>query len=283
MTTPAPIGGPPPKIPLLIRICSWFAMILGGLGMVVGVLVATVANDVALVAAYGVIFGVGLATYSHQRWARLVITAAWAGYAAWLVLTTHSKEQQAIAIEMAVFAALVSWYFYGKPAVVAYYAALREAAREGRSFGPATAIERRAWWQRNRNAVIGGAALATVFTVAITLAVMSVLKASKVYVEAVRRARADARVTAALGAPIKEGWFTTGTVSEDFAGSGVTGSAQLSIPLSGRSGRGTIIVRASREPHWWRFTNLRVVTAARGDTIDLGADSVATDPPAAKQ
>jgi hypothetical protein len=72
-------------------------------------------------------------------------------------------------------------------------------------------------------------------------------------------ARASTIVTQALGTPIDDGYFTTGSIHV----SGPSGSAELAIPISGPKGKGTIFLRARKSVGEWSFTKL--VFAAQGN------------------
>jgi hypothetical protein len=83
---------------------------------------------------------------------------------------------------------------------------------------------------------------------------------------AVTRARADARVLAAVGEPLQVGWIISGSVS----GVGVGSTVEVSIPLSGPAGEGTLVAHGWRETEQgWSFTVLSF-------TPD-GADGVAVN------
>jgi hypothetical protein len=81
--------------------------------------------------------------------------------------------------------------------------------------------------------------------------------------------RASAAVSAALGTPIKEGFFTSGSVNV----SGPSGKAELAIPISGPKGSATVYVEAAKSMGQWSFSKLVVAIEGgeegRNSRIDL--------------
>jgi len=92
------------------------------------------------------------------------------------------------------------------------------------------------------------------------------LKQSDAYKMAVARAKADSRVVAALGTPIEEGWYLSGKTNVN----GGSGDADLSIPVSGPKGKGTIYAVATKSAGEWTYSKLQVKIESTGETIDLG-------------
>jgi hypothetical protein len=128
------------------------------------------------------------------------------------------------------------------------------------------------WWSRNWKwfvptgccltpLVLGGAVVAF-----LVLVIFGALKQSDAYKIAVTRAKADPRVAAALGSPISEGWYLSGTTNVN----GGSGNADLSIPISGPKGKGTIYAVATKSAGEWTYSKLVVKIESTGETIDLG-------------
>jgi len=128
------------------------------------------------------------------------------------------------------------------------------------------------WWQRNWKwfvptgccltpLLLGGA-----FAIFILVVVFGAMKQSDAYKIAVARAKSDPRVTSALGTPISEGWFLSGKTNVN----GGSGDADLSIPISGPKGKGTIYAVATKSAGEWSYSKLVVKVDASGETIDLG-------------
>ena len=137
---------------------------------------------------------------------------------------------------------------------------------------PPPSAPRPGWWSRNWKwflptgccfapLVLGGACLAFVVIV-----IFGALKQTDVYKTAVARAKSDSRVMAALGTPIEEGWYLSGNTSVNNG----SGQADLSIPISGPKGKGTIYAVATKSGGEWSYSKLNVKIDSTGETIDLG-------------
>jgi len=90
-------------------------------------------------------------------------------------------------------------------------------------------------------------------------------RSSDVYKEAMAKAAASEQVHAQIGDPIKADWLISGELRVN----GDSGSANLSIPISGSQGRGTIRAVASKSGGVWQFSCLQVVVAGHRSAIDL--------------
>jgi hypothetical protein len=140
------------------------------------------------------------------------------------------------------------------------------------AFTPAPQPPSTSWWSRNWKwfvptgccltpLVLGGA-----FVAFLVLVIFGAMKQSDVYKMAVARAKADPRVIAALGSPIKDGWYVSGKTNVN----GGSGEADLSIPISGPRGKGTIYAIATKFAGDWTYSKLVVKVESTGETIDLG-------------
>jgi hypothetical protein len=115
------------------------------------------------------------------------------------------------------------------------------------------------WWQRNWKwcvPVLAALLLAlfAAFVFGIVALVFGAIKSSSPYQHAVTRAQTDPAVIAALGEPIRSGWFVQGNISVD----GASGSADLAIPLDGSRADGTLYVVAEKHAGEWRYETLAV-------------------------
>jgi hypothetical protein len=109
--------------------------------------------------------------------------------------------------------------------------------------------------------LLAGIALAVV----IVVAVFGVLRSSDVYVDSLARAQADPAVIEALGEPIEAAYFFAGNVNVSGAG----GTADMTIPISGPRGEGTLYIVANKFQGEWQYTTQEVQIAASGERIDL--------------
>jgi Cytochrome oxidase complex assembly protein 1 len=126
------------------------------------------------------------------------------------------------------------------------------------------------WFARNRKWTIPGeiflavSLLAGAVTVILSF-VFGVMKSSEVYKQALAKTRASASVAKALGTPISEGIFVSGSIKI----SNNAGSADLAIPISGANGKGTVYVVAKRAMGNWTYSKLMVEIDHTRDRIDL--------------
>jgi hypothetical protein len=130
--------------------------------------------------------------------------------------------------------------------------------------------------------VAGGCVLALIalagFIVFIVTLVLGAIRSSEPYETAVQRARSDARVVAALGAPLKPGLFVSGSIKVENG----YGYADIDIPISGPKQKATLSVVGTKTRGRWSYEEL-VVTPENGAAIDLRTSterSPSTAPPA---
>lgn len=109
------------------------------------------------------------------------------------------------------------------------------------------------------------ALLAAALVGAIFFFVFSMMKSNDAYQHALETARHDPAVVAALGEPIKDGWFVSGNFEE----SGGAGQAQFSIPLSGPKGAGTLYVEARKTAGAWDYAAMAVQVDGSPQRLDL--------------
>lgn len=91
-----------------------------------------------------------------------------------------------------------------------------------------------------------------------------VARSSDAYKLAVATARQTPQFTEALGAPIKEAWFSEGRTEY-----GNPARAELTIPVTGSKQKGDLQVVAIKEDGRWRLKELRLEVARSGERIDL--------------
>lgn len=137
------------------------------------------------------------------------------------------------------------------------------------SVTPPAPYEQAAKAGRTRRLVVlgclGGLVLMVLFAGGLVMFVFSVLRSSEPAQEAIRRAQASPAVTAALGQPVEAGRFISGSVNV----SGPSGDANLSIPLSGPKGSGTLYLIAEKRAGKWEFKLLEFEPAGQMQRLDL--------------
>ena len=115
--------------------------------------------------------------------------------------------------------------------------------------------------------------MAGLFVVCIIFFAFSVMKSSDAYKLALARAKSDQRVIAALGAPIKEGMFTSGNTNVN----GPSGEANIAIPISGPKGKATIYAVGTKSAGQWTFSKLAVQVQGSDEMIDLNESGEAAN------
>lgn len=103
----------------------------------------------------------------------------------------------------------------------------------------------------------------------------SVFKDNAAYQEALTRCKADQRVIQLLGTPIQEGSFSSGSISTT---GDASGSADLSIPISGPKGSARLYASSTLKAGIWTFQVLEVAPQDGKPRINL-LDSPKTNSP----
>jgi len=109
------------------------------------------------------------------------------------------------------------------------------------------------------------ALLFVAFVGSILLIVFSAIKSTDVYRDTLARAKAHPAVIEALGLPITEGFLLSGNTNVN----GASGDVNLSIPISGPKGKGTIYVAATKSLGRWNYSGLVLEIAKTHERIDL--------------
>jgi len=99
-----------------------------------------------------------------------------------------------------------------------------------------------------------GLLIVVVFVSAVVVGIFSLIGHSDAVVMAMEQARASAQAEERLGEPIEKGLFVMGNISV----SGGSGNAQLSIPVSGPRGKGTLYLVAKKSMGVWKAQALHL-------------------------
>ena len=126
------------------------------------------------------------------------------------------------------------------------------------------------WWKRNWKWFVplgcfSMAVLFVVFVGSVVLIVFSAVKSTEVYKDALARAKAHPAVIEAVGSPVTEGFLVSGNTNVN----GASGEANLSIPIAGPKGKGTIYVAARKSLGQWKYSGLVFEIAKTRQRIDL--------------
>jgi hypothetical protein len=136
------------------------------------------------------------------------------------------------------------------------------------------------WWQRNWKWFVPVGCFSIVllfiaFVGSIVLIVFSAVKSTDVYKDALTRAKAHPAVIEVLGLPVTDGFLVSGNTNVN----GASGETNLSIPVSGPKGKGTIYVAATKSLGRWNYSGLTFEIAKTHQRIDLLQGSATANPP----
>ncbi len=95
----------------------------------------------------------------------------------------------------------------------------------------------------------GVAIIAAVFLLCglLVYGIFALMKNNDAYRMTMAQVQSNEQVIAAIGEPIEAGWFVSGKISVD----GAQGAANLSIPISGPGGTGTVTSQATKVAGAW--------------------------------
>ena len=133
------------------------------------------------------------------------------------------------------------------------------------------------WWSRNWKWFVPVACLVAfvlcigciaLFVVVMRGASSKVIESTDVCQQAMTQLQANAEAVEALGTPIEIGAGAGGS----YEATGPSGSADLSIPVSGPQGSGTLYVVATKSAGIWHYEVLELATEGVADRIDLLAE-----------
>ncbi|MBS1809578.1 MAG: hypothetical protein JST84_15570 [Acidobacteria bacterium] len=126
------------------------------------------------------------------------------------------------------------------------------------------------WWGRNWKWFVPTGCLTMVlacggFITLIFTFVLGALKSSDVYKESIAKARTNPQVTAALGTPIEPGFWVSGNISVENS----SGNAEMTIPISGPNGSGTIYVTGTKSAGKWNYSTMVCEIGSTGNRVNL--------------
>jgi cytochrome oxidase complex assembly protein 1 len=126
------------------------------------------------------------------------------------------------------------------------------------------------WWSRNWKWFVPVGCLTLIvlfaaFVGGIVFTVAGAMKSSDAYKLAMAKAQSNPLVQQRLGTPIAAGMFVSGSVNV----AGTSGKADITIPISGPKGKGTIYVDATKFAGEWKFNRLEVGIDGEEQRIDL--------------
>ncbi len=121
----------------------------------------------------------------------------------------------------------------------------------------------------NKLSALGGclvvAAIIVLIVGGILFVITSSFTSSDVYRNALAKAQSNREVVQELGEPIQPSWFTMGSISTF----GLSGDADLQIPISGPQNGGTLFASARRSNGVWQYYTLAVQVNGSNRIIEL--------------
>jgi len=129
---------------------------------------------------------------------------------------------------------------------------------------------KKSWLEQNPSWKIPLGFLTLIFLIALFFAIVITVvtasfRSSDVCKQALAQATSNSQVRELIGEPLKPARLISGQLNV----SGSTGNANLSIPISGPRGKGTIRAVANKTGGIWRFTCLQVSVDGQPTSIDL--------------
>jgi hypothetical protein len=130
--------------------------------------------------------------------------------------------------------------------------------------------EQKGWFGRNwkwfvPTGCLSLIALAGAIVVAVVYLAFGTIKSSYPYQEAMTRTRANADAVRALGEPIEAGWLISGNINVNNS----SGSADLSIPVSGPKKSGKVYVVATKRMGSWSLSALELEVEGDAKRINI--------------
>jgi hypothetical protein len=142
----------------------------------------------------------------------------------------------------------------------------------GTSFGAVTPPEgpRKGWFKRNWKWFVPACCLVIILFVAggiggILSLIEGSIKQSGAYTQALALTQSNPQVIAQIGQPVTPGFFVSGNINV----SGDSGDADISFPVSGPKGKGTVYAVAKKIAGQWQFQTLLFGADGQTGRIDL--------------
>jgi len=126
------------------------------------------------------------------------------------------------------------------------------------------------WWSRNWKWFVPAGCvtiflLCILFVAGIVGVVFASLRNSEVVRQSIAQAERNPEVALTLGTPLKAGMLVSGNISLN----GSSGNADVSIPVSGPRGKGTIYCVARKSAGQWTYDKLEVELPGHSERVRL--------------
>ena len=128
------------------------------------------------------------------------------------------------------------------------------------------------WWSRNWKWFVPAGCvtmvlLCVLFVAGIIGVVFASLRNSDVVRQSIALAERNPEVALTLGSPLKPGWLVSGSISLN----GSSGNADVSIPVSGPRGKGTIYCVARKSAGQWTYDKLEIELPNHAEHVPLAS------------
>jgi len=126
------------------------------------------------------------------------------------------------------------------------------------------------WWSRNWKwfvpvGCVTMVLLCVLFVAGIVGVVFASLRNSEIVRQSIAQAERNPEVALTLGTPLKPGLLVSGNISL----SGSSGNADVSIPVSGPRGKGTIYCVARKSAGQWQYDKLEIELPNHAERVAL--------------
>lgn len=209
---------------------------------------------------------IGFGLWKLRNWARQGVLAIIAiGVTAGIVVSFVLVRPVFLAISalggVAVEFGWIAWYL-ARPRVRYAFGAWNRYSAAGEWIEPPGLSKR----QKRVVGILAVASVGLLFVVPLFFGITAMMKSSGAYKLTMSTAQASPCVVSSLGSPLEPGWLMTGGIEESDA----EGSANLSIPVSGPKGKGSLDVQAEKVGGNWRINSLIFTHgASRSNLIPL--------------
>jgi hypothetical protein len=139
------------------------------------------------------------------------------------------------------------------------------------AYGRVPGVPRRGW---SRNPWAIGLTILSgclIFVIVLVVSVFALLSHSEAAKLSIATAQSNPVLVQQLGTPLKTGRFITGNINLQ----NDSGQAELTIPISGPKGKGTLYSEASKAEGIWHLKSLRFARSGSDDRVDLLPNSEA--------
>jgi hypothetical protein len=129
-------------------------------------------------------------------------------------------------------------------------------------------------WSRRLKIGLVVVLAATVFVALLLVVIEREIRSSIPYQMSLAQALHSPLVLSATGQPVRAGWLVKGQIAESTNG---RGHAELTIPLNGPNGSGTLRVEAFRRAGSWKISTLQFVPSGGETSVDISSGRQAID------